>query len=182
MAYKRSVLLINKRFQLRFCFYVCSWLFVLSLVYPWIIHTIFSEYIRNLSLDPMGPELTRLQSYRSDMTTLLVLLQLAFLAITFAVSIFVSHRIAGPLYKLRKFMIEASSGNLTQRLRFRQADHFQELADTYNEMMDRVGGSFLRSQEQMDEAIKQLEAGKTDQALTALKQARSQTAAFQQQG
>jgi hypothetical protein len=40
-AYKRSIILINKDFQFRFSFYVCSWLIALSFVYPLIIANVF---------------------------------------------------------------------------------------------------------------------------------------------
>ena len=158
MAYKRSIFLINRPFQLRFSFYVCSWLFALSLIYPWFIQSLFGAFVRYVTLDPMGPELAKLQTVRSQMTSILIGLQASFLAVTFLVSIFVSHKIAGPLYKLRRAFEDARGGNTSTKLRFRKGDHFQELADGYNEMMERfAGASAGKPPAQIGEAASHLE-------------------------
>jgi sensor histidine kinase YesM len=134
-AYKRRIFLINKPFQLRFSFYVCSWLFALSAVYPLILTSLFDQLIRYAALDPHGPALEQLKQGRQDVLWLLVFLQLSFLGITFLISIFTSHRIAGPLYKLDKFMREAASGHPQPKIQFRKNDHFENLAESYNAMM-----------------------------------------------
>ncbi|MGZ3688938.1 MAG: hypothetical protein ACXVBW_11590, partial [Bdellovibrionota bacterium] len=102
MPYRRSIFLINKPFQLRFAFYVCSWIFGLSICYPFIIYNLFDYFIRYLSVDPNGPGLNTLNQMRHDLLWLLFLLELVFVSFTFLLSIFLSHKIAGPLYKLGK--------------------------------------------------------------------------------
>ena len=188
MAYKRSILLINKPFQLRFSFYVCSWLFALSLIYPWIIQAVFSSFLEYVKLDPRGPELARLKSLQGEMSSALIFLQVGFLMVTFLVSIFLSHRIAGPLFKLRKFFAAAKAGNYTQRIQFRKADHFQELAESYNEMMDRLGGTLLSATENLDQVIKQLEQAaqkpgapkdEIEKSISILRETRKKTAPVQ---
>lgn len=136
--YKRRTYLINKKFQLRFSFYVCSWLFGLSLVYPFIIYGVFDMFMRYAALDPMGPPVESLKEIRSDLIWMLVGLQALFLVITFVISIFVSHRIAGPLFKLRKSFHEAENGNLDQQIVFRKYDYFPELAESFNRMLSGI--------------------------------------------
>lgn len=133
--YRRSIFLINRPFQLRFSFYVCSWLFALSLAYPLIIYQLFEYFVRYMANDPTGPGVAVLQQTKQEMVWLLVLLQIIFLTVTFLISIFVSHKIAGPLYKLRKFFEQAERGEWSGKLFFRKRDHFPELAESYNEMM-----------------------------------------------
>ena len=135
MNYRRRTFLINKPFQLRYAFYVCSWLFALSLMYPLIIYNLFDYFMRYLVTDPMGPAVSSLAMTRKDILWLLILLQILFLTVTFLISIFISHRIAGPVYKLRKFLADAIAGNKTDKLVFRKDDHFQELADDYNKLL-----------------------------------------------
>ncbi len=53
------------------------------------------------------------------------------LAATFF-SIFLTHRIAGPLYRLHMSVKELAEGNLTLRIRFRKGDDLHELADAFN--------------------------------------------------
>jgi methyl-accepting chemotaxis protein len=133
-TYRRSIFLINRPFQLRFSFYVVSWLVALSFVYPMIVYTVFDYFFRIAALDPMGPPLTALKSTRQEILTLLAALQVIFLGFTFLISIFMSHRIAGPLFKLTQFFTKVKEGNYKEPLFFRKKDHFQDLAVEFNEM------------------------------------------------
>jgi methyl-accepting chemotaxis protein len=157
-AYKRSVFLINKSFQIRFCLYVCSWLIALSAVYPIVVYNLFGYLIRYVSLDPFGPPLEGILKTRTEVLWLLVVFQLVFALATFLISIFISHRIAGPLFKLGRFMDTARGGNLKEKLTFRKTDHFQDLAIRYNEMVDGLRVIVGKNQEQITSATKQVEA------------------------
>lgn len=138
MFYKRVRILINKRFQLKFAFFVCSWVFALSMIYPIIIYNLF-EYFLKLTNSP-HPTLAidSIRGVEKQVLLLLGFLQLLFLSITFILSIFLSHRIAGPLYRLRKSLEEVARGNFDQRITFRKADHFMELQDAFNDMIQHL--------------------------------------------
>src|SRR4051794_11435786 len=111
-AYRRSIFLINKRFQLRFAFYVCSWLILLSLAYPLIISNLFDYFVQYLANDPMGPGLAILEKTRQEIFTFLLLMQAVLLSLAFLISVFMAHKIAGPLYKLHRYFVEAKDGNI----------------------------------------------------------------------
>jgi sensor histidine kinase YesM len=136
--YRRSIFIINKAFQFRFALYVCSWLIALSFVYPLIVNSLFDYFVRYATLDPNGPPVQALLDTRQSVLTLLLVLQGLFLFVTFLISLFMSHRIAGPLYKLSKFFEIARDGNLKEELYFRDKDHFQDIAMQYNEMIRAV--------------------------------------------
>lgn len=161
---RRNIFLINRPFQLRFSFYVCSWLVALSFVYPLIVNNLFGYFIRYAFLDPMGPSVATLQRTRGEVTWLLISVQIIFLFVTFLISIFMSHRIAGPLFKLRKFFAQAKEGDLSPNLQFRKADHFPELAKEYNEMMEGIANRFKNNLELLNRAITDIEgiAGRSD--------------------
>ncbi|MEW6056664.1 MAG: HAMP domain-containing protein [Bdellovibrionota bacterium] len=137
MFYKRANFLINKKFQLKFAFFVCSWIFALSMIYPIIIYNIFEYFLTLLSNNAANVPLTldKVKMVENQVLVLLGALQLLFLLITFMLSIFLSHRIAGPLYKLRRSMEEVTRGNLDQRISFRKNDHFFEMQDAFNDMI-----------------------------------------------
>jgi sensor histidine kinase YesM len=182
MAHRRSIFLINKKFQLTFSFYVCSWLFALSLVYPLIIYNLFDYFFRYAQVDPLGPNLAVLQRTRKEILWLLVLLQVVFLNVTFLISIFMSHRIAGPLHKLRLIMASVAKGNLAQEAHFRKKDHFQEVADDFNSMLASIRSLMGPKGEAIAAAITQIEQAiptassearpKLEAALASLRQAR----------
>jgi nitrogen fixation/metabolism regulation signal transduction histidine kinase len=145
MAFKkRRNVLINRPFQMRFSFYVCSWLFVLSLIYPMIIYNLFDYFLQRASQNPFGPAVSEIAIARTEMIRWLVLMQVLFLSVTFVVSILISHRIAGPLYKLKLFLEKARDGQFWDQLNFRNYDHFQDLARSFNDMTDGIRATLAK--------------------------------------
>ena len=47
-----------------------------------------------------------------------------------------SHKLVGPLYNMRKHMVDLRNKNTTLPLRFRQDDFFLELCDEYNQLIE----------------------------------------------
>lgn len=56
--------------------------------------------------------------------------------IIFIVSIFISHRIAGPIYKIKKTLDEASEGKTGLRIYLRKTDELKEVADSINKVLE----------------------------------------------
>ena len=56
------------------------------------------------------------------------------------VSLFLSHRIAGPLYRLEKSVEEITKGNLDFRITLRRKDEAKELAASMNSMIRELSG------------------------------------------
>src|SRR4051812_42780426 len=157
MQYRRSAVLIDKRFQLRFSFFVCSWIFALSFVYPVIIYTLFNYCMHLMATDPQGPAFASIEGSRREVITLLVGFQAIFIVITFLISVFVSHRIAGPLYKLKQKFREAKRGDLRPDLAFRRKDNFQGIAEEYNEMIRGIDAHFGGAPQRASQAIHAIE-------------------------
>lgn len=67
---------------------------------------------------------------------------------TFLVTLFFSHKVAGPLYHLKKAIKDAESGDLSVDFKLRHLDQLQELGDSFNAMIKK-----------MRENIKGLKAG-----------------------
>jgi methyl-accepting chemotaxis protein len=53
-----------------------------------------------------------------------------------AVSVFLSHRIAGPIYRVRDSIRRVVRGDLSFRVNLRRLDHFKNLARDFNGLMD----------------------------------------------
>lgn len=49
-----------------------------------------------------------------------------------------SHRFAGPIFRLRRAIREVASGEAPQRIKFRKNDFWMDLADDYNAMLARL--------------------------------------------
>jgi len=75
-------------------------------------------------------------------------LGVATLAATLAVAIwalFATHRAAGSVYHIKRVLDEIRSGNTSARVRLREKDEFQDLARSFNEMMDGLSTASQKS-------------------------------------
>jgi nitrogen fixation/metabolism regulation signal transduction histidine kinase len=157
MPHRRSILFVDKSFQIRAALYVCAWLVVLSVIYPLIIHNLFNYFIQAVSTETTMISVPELESMRKKVLTLLIALQVLLLAGAFLTSLFVTHRIVGPLRKMMNMFEQAGRGDLAQRVKLREGDQFHELADTYNEMLSDIRNREERNVERMAAAISSIE-------------------------
>lgn len=59
---------------------------------------------------------------------------------TAIVMLFVTHKIAGPLYRLKKVIGELCEGNFSIDFRLRRLDQLQDVAEVFNHMIKKVRG------------------------------------------
>lgn len=168
--FRRRILLINRPFQIRFAIYVCSWLFVLSIIYPMLVSQLYDWFFRYVAADPNGPMIPFLQKSRHDMMFWLTLMQVCFMLMTFLMSLFMSHRIAGPIYKLSKFLNELRNGSLA-RVGFRKQDHFQEIAQDYNFAVESISDQISASKAHLERALATVKDDATRKEIEGAKKA-----------
>ncbi|TAK43042.1 MAG: HAMP domain-containing protein [Betaproteobacteria bacterium] len=75
----------------------------------------------------------------SDLFTFLVSMSLVNLLIIAVIAIwalFITHRAAGSVYHMKRVIDEIKSGHATERVHLREKDEFQDLARSFNELMD----------------------------------------------
>lgn len=134
-GYKRSIYLVNPKFQLKFSFYVCFLVFISSIIYPLTIYDLITQFMGAMA--KVNPTLVaNLEEKRSSLIFILALWQVGFTALVFIACIFFSHKIAGPMFKLQKFLQYKKDGSDNGKLFFRKGDYFQEVADEFNEVFD----------------------------------------------
>lgn len=137
MSYSRKIYLINPKFQIRFSLYVCIIVLVTSIIYPFTIYSLMNNIIVFFSLK--NPEIASMyESKRNSLVFFLVLLHLGFTCLTFLSCIFFSHKIAGPLFKLKKHLTEIREHGIKGPLFFRKGDYFLDVADEVNQTMDHI--------------------------------------------
>lgn len=78
----------------------------------------------------------QLEESRTSLLVLLGILELAFIGIVFVLAIFMSHKIAGPLYKLQNYLNDIRNGGEIKTLFFREGDNFHEIAAEVTETME----------------------------------------------
>ena len=83
---------------------------------------------------------------------------LVFLSFAAGVALLLSHRIAGPLYRLVKTLMSAGRGDLRGRLRLRTGDALGDLADSYNLAVEKLRGHIIDDRARADRVIAQIAA------------------------
>lgn len=130
-VYKRTIFVINPKFQYYFAFVICSLVCIASLIYP---ITIFDLYAKVIALQPsQAAELTK---NRESLLILLLIVQAAFIGVVFVLCIFLTHKIAGPLFKLKNYLIDIREGKEITPLYFRKGDNFHDVAEEVSQTME----------------------------------------------
>lgn len=142
-AYKRSIYLINPRFQFKFALFVCSIVLLSSIVYPLTIFDLIQNFTHFLA-ETSGNEqyIINLEDKKTDLIMWLIVYQSIFILLVFLICIFQSHKIAGPIYKLHKFLRNVADGHPAEKLFFRKGDNFKEIADDFNDAFTSVQDSY----------------------------------------
>jgi len=79
------------------------------------------------------------------------------LAITFGLSLFFSHYIAGPIYRFEKTLESMrDNGDLTLHVQLRKKDEFQETADLFNQALVSLRNKVKREREAVDAGLEKL--------------------------
>ncbi len=131
--YKRSTFLINPAFQLKFSFLVCSIILLTTLIYPVIIYDFFNLIILNT---PNIPE--NILAAKNNLIVYLFIIQSVITSLVFVIFIFFTHKIAGPLYKLKNHLASIREGHPISALTFRKGDYFEDVAEEVTLFLETV--------------------------------------------
>ena len=154
--YKRKNYLINPRFQLKVSIYLILCIAVCTVVYPigiWQLFCLFTQAVSEY--DPAKMQV--LEEQKIEIFTLLSLWVLGTLSLAFVVCIFISHKIAGPLHKLKEYLKDLPNQKIVPKLVFRQGDYFSEIADIWNKSFGEIQNNTCNLNGVVDEVIVQLE-------------------------
>lgn len=134
---KRRKYLINRNIQLRYMGMVSVLIAIMCIVSVWTAYvTMWASYSELVGDHPMlyakFIEMNRLLLVRFSV----VLGAGIFLSIL--ITLFISHRIAGPMYRLEKILGEIAGGRLPRKANLRKKDEFKELASAINSAIGRL--------------------------------------------
>ncbi len=129
--YKRTVFLINKPFQLKFSLIVTSIVLITTSVYPFIIYDFFN--ILTLQKTQIPENIIVAQK---EMIFYLMIIQTIIALLVFIFFIFVGHKIAGPIFHLKRHLHSIREGHPISPITFRSGDYFNDLAEEVTLFMD----------------------------------------------
>ncbi len=148
--YKRHTYIIKTGLQLRYMGILIACMLTVAMGVGWIIyHTSWNQIINtpDLSID-------KLYLIFENVNSQLVWWILAFVAIIAIISIFVSHKIAGPVYRLEESTKLIASGDLTHKVHLRQGDELGDLQDAFNTMSESLSKMVYKDREIIERLAK----------------------------
>ncbi len=134
--YKRRTYFIKKSFQLRFILKFCLVVLMGAMISTGLLFFLSSGTLTSsfqhsrLVIKSTSQAILPVVLYTNLIT--LGLITLASIVVT----LLVSHKLAGPIFRFEKDLQEIESGNLTKRIILRKDDQFIDLAESMNKMTD----------------------------------------------
>jgi len=152
MAWRRRNYLINREFQFRYIGRMIIGIVVMAMIVSFTVYyttwaRIMDEFYNVARIASRFAPL-----FNSINQTLLVIL-LVFLVLVVIFSVFISHRIAGPIYRFEKTLQAIAGGDMTMRVGLRKRDEFKQLADAMNEMVGELRNSLSSNRTLIEEMI-----------------------------
>jgi methyl-accepting chemotaxis protein len=142
-ANRRSVFLINPKFQLQVIGYAIALAALTIGIFYGANLYFFWEFKQQGTAVGLPTDHVFFRFMSEQQSRMNVLFLFGSLAVTTVISVgglVLSHRIAGPLYRLHKHMMQVAEGKTTQDVSFRDKDFFQELENSYNSQLKLVRG------------------------------------------
>ncbi|MBN21464.1 MAG: hypothetical protein CL678_09280 [Bdellovibrionaceae bacterium] len=135
-SYERKQFLINRPFQLKFLKNAVGMgLIIIGMVYA-ANHFFFMQFIefgQAAEFAPGDPYFTFIEDQKELMNSIFLFTAICISAALGVGGLLFSHRIAGPIYRIKKHMDDTSKGKQElKKIHFRDDDFFQELAESYN--------------------------------------------------
>lgn len=170
---KRRNYFINKQVQGIYALFIIMSVAIISLL-------VSMEIMRSFyhSFGQMGKE-----SFLANVDMLFIIKVFALLVLGSlligGLSLFASHRIAGPIFRLNTSLKKMAKGNFGERLSFRKHDYFQEVASNFNSMAQSLeeraqseGKVISEMSNKVDEIVEQMALSEFDRngAIIALQE------------
>ena len=125
----RKQYIVKKGFQLRFMIIIITAMVLIAIVTGL---SIYSAVMQTLVNQFHGENLAMIQhaiTYKLFISSLLLIFAIAIL------SVFISHRTAGPIYKFEQIIKDLASGKAVHEIKLRKRDEFYELASAINNLI-----------------------------------------------
>lgn len=128
MKNRRRKFFVDKKFQFKFVFFISIILSILYLIYPIIIYFLFHKTLTYFSFAQKKELLQDVLLYLVSIHSIIMLIEIILL-------VFVSHKVSGPLHKLRSYFKNIIDGKDLIKISFRKKDFLKDLEKDINEAM-----------------------------------------------
>lgn len=132
--FRRRRYMIARAFQLKFAGMILVFMFCVTLFTAFTIY--YNVWVllggKLANVYPQGRLVAILKS-----ANISLFYRMFFLSpLVFILAIVLSHRIAGPIYRMKRDLDEIAAGNYSKRLRLRKTDELKDVAESINNLID----------------------------------------------
>ncbi len=170
--YRRKQHFIKKGYQARFILKFCLVVLVGAVISSGLLYLLAQGSLTSTYADSrLTVRSTSAAILPAVIYTNLITLALVTVATVFVV-LYVSHKIAGPLFRFEKELSEIAEGDLTKVVKLRSKDEVTDMADSLNKMTASLRERLKELQGELDEAAGiALEENASERLVDKLKQA-----------
>ena len=104
---------------------------VMHLAHAWFFHNL-RDQARMAGLPPEHVFYQFIQDRQVEMNFITAVTFVAVLVLVGVVGLMLSHKVAGPMFRLTKHFEETAASGSPRPVKFREGDYFQEVPDAYN--------------------------------------------------
>jgi methyl-accepting chemotaxis protein len=140
--FRRRNYLINKDFQVRYIVRNLFALLVMALIISFTVY--YTTWARIMDEFYDIPKIAaQFAPLFASVNHTMILILILFMILAAVVSVFVSHSMAGPIYRFEKTLQALSQGDFTLKVGLRKTDEFKDLAQTMNDMIAELRDSLV---------------------------------------
>lgn len=144
---RRKIYFIEKDFQTRFIVKFC-FLVILGSLFIGILLYIFTLKSTTVSFENLRATVKTTADFLFPLLLQTIIITTIIVGIaTIILTLFVSHKIAGPLYRFKKELGSVGKGDLSRNFQIRKNDQLQDLAESMNEMINKLRANLTELKE-----------------------------------
>ena len=152
--FKRKRYLVAKKFQLRYVGWILLFMFLTAVLCSYIIYyttmILMGEKLANVYPQGQLVSIVNSVNFRILVSIIVISPLVGFLGI------YLSHKIAGPIYRIERFLSNMAAGDLSSRITLRKGDEMVSLADSVNRLTDSLTLSITTEKNHIEGALKEL--------------------------
>lgn len=135
---RRRIYFIDRKFQTRFILKFCILVLIGSLISMAILYFLTTQSKTVSIINSRVVVRTTADFLLPLLFQTMAIATIIIGAATIWVTLFVSHKISGPLYHFKKAMKTLEDGDFSSSFNLRQLDQLQDLSDTFNNMINKL--------------------------------------------
>ena len=154
--FRRTQYLVAKKFQLTYVGQILALMFLTAILCSYVIYYTMMILMgeKLAAIYPQG----RLVSIVSIINFRIFISVILVAPLVVLIGILLSHRIAGPIYRMGSFLNSMAAGNLSSRLVLRKGDELVPLANGINQVIDSFKGTITNQKEALSKVSAELDS------------------------